>query len=347
VSAQQISGWLARLSDPAGLNRRWSPTAFSAGDEVHWQRFLEEAGSHNVRPVVVRNLGTQLREQSDAFMAGTGSEAAQAIETLLASANDLRLRDVSRAMILASAAREILQAIDKTSLPVALVKGVDFAEKAYGGLQMRSFSDIDLLVRPEAAEALGSVLKGLGLKAHEPPDKRIDYTERQWTWAHKHGGSLLVEVHTDVVHAPELRARQTLTYDLYADAAAGGITPASRMVLAGLHGATSHLFGRLQYVVDGLMIARMGVDPVELRGRATRSGALLPVATMLRLAWELYGCQSSRELLDGLGPVGWARLERRLISVPMVISAKSVHRWRLLPQRYIYRRLLQMTGLPS
>lgn len=347
MSARQVSGWLARLSDPAGINRRWSPPAFEVGDEVHWQRLLQEAGSHNVRPVLVRNLGTQLREQPDAFIAGAEPEAAKAIATLLASANDLRLQDVSRAMILASAAREILQAIDNAGLPVALVKGVDFAEKAYGGLQMRSFSDIDLLVRPEAADALGGVLQGLGIEAHEPPDKRIDYTERQWTWAHKHGGPLLVEVHTDVVHAPELRARQTLTYDLYADPAAGGITPASRMVLAGLHGATSHLFGRLQYVVDGLMVARMGVDPVELRGRATRSGALLPVATMLRLACELYGCEQSRLLLDGLGPVAWTGLERRLINGPMVISAKSVHRWRLLPQRYLYRRLLQLTGLSS
>ncbi|PWV99902.1 putative nucleotidyltransferase-like protein [Hoeflea marina] len=347
MSESRISGWLARLSDPGGLNRRSSPPAFDAGDEAQWLRLLDEAGSHNVRPAVVRNLGVELRESPGSFIRGTDAETAGPIRALMASANDLRLQDVSRAVLLASVARQILQAIDRAGLPATLVKGVDFAEKAYGGLHMRSFSDIDLLVRPEAEADLGEVLRALGLEAHEPPGKRIDYTERQWTRSHQHGGLLLVEVHTDVVHAPELRARQTLTYDLYADPAAGGITPAGRMVLAGLHGATSHLFGRLQYVVDGLMIARMGVDADELRVRAERSGALLPVATMLRLAAELYGCGSSRGLLDALGPVAWARLERRLISAPMVMSAKSVHRWRLLPQRYLYRRLLRMTGLPS
>ena len=176
-----------------------------------------------------------------------------------------------------------------------------------------------------------------------PKKRLLANSERQWTRSDNFGGLTVVDVHTDMVHAPELRARQTLTYDLYAAPGHGGISAASRLVLAALHGATSHLFGRLQYVVDGLMIVRMGVDPDELRERAARSGAILPVATLLRLTGELYGCEAGMELLEALQPVRWASLERRLITPAMVVSAKDRDRLRLRPQRYFYRRLLQST----
>ncbi len=341
----KVEAWLARLSDPAGLNPLWSPAPFSVTESAPPSRLLDEAHLHNIRPALVRNLGIQLRVAPEAFMKGASAITGAASDALLARANELRLQDVARAMLLAGAAREIL--FKASELPVVLVKGVDFAEKAYGGLHARTFSDIDLLVRPHAQDALGEVLTGLGFTSIRPRETRIDHTERQWTRPDAHGGVMLVEVHTDIVHAPELRARQTLTYDLYADPAAGGVTPAARLVLAALHGATSHLFGRLQYVVDGLMVARMGVDPGELRDRALRSGATLPVATMLRLAAGLYDCPASRNLLDALRPVPWQRLERRLITRAMVLSAKSTHRWRLLPQRYLYRRLLRTPERPA
>lgn len=144
-----------------------------------------------------------------------------------------------------------------------------------------------------------------------------------------------------MVHAPELRARMSLTHGLYAGKSNGGVSGASRLVLAALHGATSHLFARLQYVVDGMMVARTGVDALELQERARRSGAILPVSTMLRLAADIYGCEASSSLLGQLEPVRLASIERRLISPTMVISAKSQTRWRSLPQRYLYRRLMQ------
>jgi hypothetical protein len=338
----KVEAWLARLSDPAGPNPMWSPQPFSQAEAALLPSLVEAAGLHNVRPPVVRNLGVQLRVAPQEFMTGDPANVRAATGALTARANDLRLQDVARAVLLAAAAREILAAVSASALPAVLVKGVDFAENAYGGLHDRTFSDIDLLVRPQAEGALNEILASVGFRAITPRASRLDHTERQWTRRDGHGGVILVEVHTDIVHTPELRARQTLTYDLYADQKAGGVTPAARLVLAALHGATSHLFGRLQYVVDGLMVARMGVDSEELRERAHRSGAALPVATMLRLAAELYGCLASRTLLGALEPIRWNAVERRLITPAMVLSAKDAHRWRLLPQRYTYRCLLRL-----
>ena len=341
------STWLARLSDPAGVNSKFAPVSFDAADIVHLEALIDLAGRHNVRPVFVRNLRTQLSDDPASLLSGASELRASTTERLLNYANDRSLLDFGRAALLSDIAREIVNEIDAASLRAVLVKGLDFANVAYGGIHARTFSDIDLLVHKDAVEGVGTILRNLGFREVVVAAKRMDHTERGWTRRDAFGGITLVEVHTDMVHSPELRAAQSLTYDLYAGPQYGGITPAARLVLAGLHGATSHLFGRLQYVVDGLMIARMGVDPDELIERAKRSNASLPVVTMLRLAAEIFDCAVSRELAQRLRWIPGGRLESLLIPAPMVLSAKDTHRWRHLPQRHLYRLLLRMGGNPQ
>ena len=339
---RKIEGWLARLSDPAGLNPNSLARPFAIEEARKLGDLLDEAGRHNVRPALVRNLGLVLRSAPDTLIAGAPEAIEPAKSLLLARANELRLLDVARAVVLADTARDLLDLAAKAGLPVALVKGADFAQAAYGGLHNRTFTDVDLLIRRDAEPALGDILAGLGFVSQEPPLRHASRTERKWTKAHPHAGTILVEVHTDMVHTPELRRHMSLTYDTYNDPAKGGVTPAARLIMAALHGATSHLFARLQYVVDGLMIARMGVDPKELAERARLSGARLPLATTLRLAAEIYGCPHSRELFHTLKPVPWSRVERRIMTAALVISSKGPQRWRLLPRRYLYRGLLQL-----
>jgi len=339
--SSRIGGWLARLSDPDGVNLHWPCAPFTASETALLDELVNAAGNHNVRPAMASNLATLLGTAPETFLAGEAPWRSSQGEKLLASANEHRMVDVGRAVLLAGMAGEILAEASERGLPVAMIKGADFAENAYGGLNARTFSDIDLLVRPDAEDDLGDILRTSGFRLHEPKKRLVANSERQWTRPDNFGGRTVVDVHTDMVHAPELRVRQTLTYDLYADPGHGGISSASRLVLAALHGATSHLFGRLQYVVDGLMIVRMGVDPTELRERAARSGAILPVATLLRLTGELYGCEAGMALLEALQPVRRSGLERRLITPAMVVSAKDRDRLRWRPQRYLYRRLLQ------
>jgi hypothetical protein len=341
---RKIEAWLARLSDPAGLNPNWLAQPFAIEETAQLNDLLEEAGRHNIRPALVRNLGLVLRTAPDTLIAGAPQAIEMATSSLLAHANELRLLDVARAVVLADIAHDLLDRAAKAGLPVALAKGADFAAAAYGGLHNRTFTDIDLLVRPQAEVALGDILAGLGFMSQEPPRKHASRTERKWTKPHPHVGTILVEVHTDMVHTPELRRHMSLTYDAYADPGKGGVTPAARLIMAALHGATSHLFARLQYVVDGLMIARLGVDAKELAERAKLSGARLPLATNLRLAAGIYGCPHSRALFDALQPVPWSRVERRIMTAAMVISSKGPHRWRLLPRRYLYRGLLQLAN---
>lgn len=331
-----FESWLARLADPAGPNANWQPRPFERSEFDALRCLIDTAGRHNVRPAVVANLNSEIRRSPDSVVAGDFEETRQAIEM----ATELRLQDVARAVLLDKTGREICAEIEARDLPAVLVKGTDFARRAYGGLHMRTFSDVDLLVDADAEADLAELLRERGFE-EQPYKKWTETSERQWVRLDDHENAILVEIHTDMVHDPSLRRRQTLTHALYTDPSMGGITPASRLVLAALHGATSHLFGRLQYVVDGLMIGRMGIDAEEMKERASRSGAILPLATMLRLSAELFGCAISGELLRSLGSVPWSGLERRLITPEMVLAAKGTHRWRLLPQRHLYRRLLQ------
>jgi hypothetical protein len=337
--SRSIDAWLARLSDPAGLNGHWPAAPLPADDARAVDALLYEAVRHNVHLAVHSNLLRLLRDDPAALLAGAGREAAAGAlsERVRAERSEI----IAPTMQVAAVARAIRQ--DLAGFPAVIVKGIDFAENAYGGVHLRSFGDVDILVRAEAAEALGALLSRKGFVPHGHERHAADYAERQWiNGAPGATGTVLVEVHTDLVHTPELRRRLSLTYDLHAGKDGQGVTPAARLVLAALHGATSHLFGRLQYVVDGLMVARSGVDPDELAERAQASGAALPVYTMLRLASELYGCTTSAALAGTMAPRGIARLERRLITSPMVLAAKSPNRWRLLAQRHVYRRLLQV-----
>lgn len=340
MTVKQHGQWLARLADPRGINSRFTPAPYTVDTIQSLEALLALAARHNVRPALTRNVGRQLATAPEALI-GREKTFADVKDKITDLVQNERMMDFARSTLLADASTEIMRRVDAAGLPATVVKGADFAEHGYGGLDLRTFSDVDLLVRPDAEEALGKILADLGYDAIEPKAGRVEFTERSFVRREEFGGTTHVEVHTDVVHAPELRSAQTLTWDLYASPEAGGITGASRLVLAGLHGATSHLFGRLQYVVDGLVLVRAGVDKDELAERAGRSNAGLAVKTMVRLAAEIFDCADCRSLADHLGQVRGARWERRLITSEMVLGAKDSDRWRLLPQRYIYRAMLR------
>lgn len=335
----QVEDWLAHLADPRGLNARVQPEPFADADAV--ARLVDLAAAHNVRPALCANLLGLLKRTPAAVLVDPSNHA---VGKATAAAREARLVDTARAVLLARAADTIMARVAEAGLPAILVKGADFARNAYGGLQARTFSDVDLLCRPDAEAELGTILAELGYEAEAPKASRVAHTERKFLDRSSVAGTVLVEVHTDLVHAPELRAAQSLTYDLYAAPEHGGATPAARLVLAALHGATSHLFGRLQYVVDGMMVARMGVDATELAERADRSGARLATATMLRLADEIFDCAEAPPLMAELRPLPFGSLESRLITRHSVLGGKAANRFLLLPQRYLYRRLLRMHG---
>jgi hypothetical protein len=334
----RIGTWLARFSDPLAPNPRWPADPFEADDERGMDRLLFEARRHSVNLVFYSRLIDLLRLQPDAVLRGdrTGERA----QALLRQVSGMRLQDLGQVMAIAAAAREIRTEI--AGLPAVVVKGLDFAEVLFGGVQQRSFGDVDLLYDPRAEAELRSALCRLGFTEHRPELFADHYTERQWVRPHPQLGQILVELHTDLVHTERLRQRISLPFGRYVVGPTATVTPAARLILAAVHAATSHLFGRLQYVVDGLMAARAEVDPVELAERAREVGAVLPLRTLLRLVSAIFPSEQAGRLLDALPTVRGSLLEARLITPEMVLAAKGRNRWRFIPQRRLYRRLLRL-----
>ncbi|MAZ18340.1 MAG: hypothetical protein CL535_18700 [Ahrensia sp.] len=337
----QQSRWLVHYSDPlvdaakAGAPKLPLPLA-----ESHIADIAAQAGQHGVIMALGRNVAAAVKAKSP-LVTGSDETARSAAGKSLADAlESSSLAHLRRNMILNDVARRINTRLLGESLPAIVVKGPDFAETVYGGLHMRAFSDIDILVDPAATEAVGAIVADLGFAPVAPDQKHEAYTERQFLRKDRDGGLSLVELHTDIVHAPKLRRSMSLTHEDYAGPGSGGVTMAGRLVLAALHGATSHQFDRLQYVVDMLMIARAGVDVQELKDRAARAGAETALLTGLDLAAALFGCEASAALARQCAPRRGTMLTRRLIGPASVTNAQSRSRWRHSWRRQVYRWML-------
>lgn len=343
MASRHTGSRVARYSDPGGINqrRRSQPmTPETAAEDS--AALLGAALAHNVLPSVAQNLALEMRRTPEALIMGTDDTAETFRRQLVADARQSSLALVARNMVLADIARDVLTAAAKDAVPVILVKGLDFAEACYGGLPMRAFSDIDLLARPDATPAVAAMLVERGFTPVAPVAKRETYTERQFIRDGGNIGTLLVEVHTDLAHAPKLRRRTSLTYDTYAGAASGGVTMAARLILAAIHGSMSHLFERLQYMTDMLAIVRRGVDPAELRQRVAETGSLLVMRTGLDLTGRIFDCPACEELLASLPPARYGWLASRLLTPATVISAfgptRPVHSWRRQAFRVLMTR---------
>lgn len=343
MAARQTGFRLARYCDPGGINRRWPPCPMKAATAAEdGAALLEAAAVHNVLPALARNLAGEMQRAPETVIKGAGDGVEAARRKLVADARERHLELVGRNMVLADIARDLLSAAARDDVPVVLVKGLDFAEACYGGLPMRAFSDVDLLVRPDGAGVVGNMLIERGFKPVIPKAKRESYSERQFVRRDGQVGTLLAEVHTDLAHAPKLRQRTSLTYDTYAGAASGGVTMAARLILAAIHGSMSHLFDRLQYMTDMLAIIRRGVDPAELRERVAETGSLLVVRTGLDLTRRMFECPVCRDLLAALPRAQHGWLASRLLTPSTVTSAfgptRRLHSWRRQAFRVLMTR---------
>ncbi len=145
-----LEGLLASLSDPDGMKDRAVPQI--AADEI--APLIELSVRHNVQLAVLRNL-------IDLAKSGALPDApANQAKTRLQDLRERRFAEVANNTVIANAAREVMAAM--TGMPLALVKGLDFAENVYKGVDARKFSDVDLLIDPACENEVNSRLTSLG-----------------------------------------------------------------------------------------------------------------------------------------------------------------------------------------
>lgn len=220
---------------------------------------LALARHHAIEAIVWRKL-TQVRGWPDAGWAA----ATEALAARVRIATGVT-------MLLEAHAARISGALDGKGLPHRLVKGADFAAALYPDVADRPFTDIDILVPAEALAETGIVLRqaGFDLSAYQRADRRAASGEQKWT--REGEPHLLIEVHTDLVHAPALRRRVTFGYREAVLADAEGASPASgRLLAAVVHGAIGHKFHQLKLAVDVLQAMRRIDDAMPRAIEAAR-----------------------------------------------------------------------------
>jgi len=302
---------MSRLSPP---RRKLQPSAAQA--------LVAQADAHGVLPAVLRHFPP--------FSGDPDYMAAKAeAEALSRSARAFALMLRSESDALTSIA---------VGLPMTVVKGPVFARAIYPEPKLRTFTDIDILAAPAAIPGLAAILVERG---YDVVDKDAGIERKEWKWVHRENKLLMIEVHTDLVHAPSLRRCVSLCYE---DIAGEARTPAGCLLVALVHGAYSHCFERLQQVVDVCQAARALTTTADEQRFATlidRTGFRLAAVLGLDLAGRLLAeprCQAIARELGWDRRVGVARL---LMTGTVVTSTKTsrrvLHAWR----RQAFRELLK------
>ena len=233
-------------------------------------------------------------------------------------------------------------------MPAVVLKGPDFADRLYPDPGLKPFRDIDLLVPPRALADIEQVLEHLGYRPAEPaPMKHAGgYGQRSWRPSDGPGGNL--EIHHNLVNSPTLRRRVSVEFDdLEIDensAAAAELpkpSPSALLLIAAVHGATSHSFDRLQILCDVCQSVRGAAGHIDnqwLAKKAKQTGSSFAVATALALAGRALGEPACFSLLQELRRALPIRIWPGLLTPSVVLRSHSpVGAFR----REIFRELLK------
>lgn len=242
------------------------------------QALLALARYHSVEAVVWRKL-VPLSESLGSPWAG-----------MIAELTDRVRIATSVTMLLEAQATQIVRCLSERGLPFRLVKGAAFAGALYPHVADRPYTDVDILVPSDSLEGVGAVMREAGFEM-DPltrPEKARVYREQKWTRAGE--PYLLVEVHTDLVHLPEMRRRVTFGFREAEIADHGAAASGSgHLLTAVVHGAVGHKFHQLKLAVDVLQaIRRLGDEMPVLIAAARRLNLTYELATAASLVGRVF-----------------------------------------------------------
>ena len=265
---------------------------------------------HGVLPATLERLDWMLRNKPELLLSAPGLNL-----EILASLQPMQKRLTERAAIalfLGAESRRIQLELRATGVEAMLLKGLDFAGRLYAPPALRSFNDIDVLVRASEWEGVAATLARLGYLPQETPMKYArGYSER--TWQHPAMPGAMVEVHDNLVNSPTVR----------------------RGVSVRLEDLPT------QRASDGLLRARP-IEEAALRECLEKTGAGFSVALALDLTARTLNETAAAELLARLKPRWPRRLARLLITPALVAQSQGPRRragsWRRQTLRQLLKR---------
>ncbi len=215
---------------------------------------------------------------------------------------------------------EVLEALDRCSIPVVVMRGLASIESIYGDPSLRPFEDHDLLVLPEDGKAAGAALLRLGFEEETPTLLRR--------------GGVIVDLHTDPLGARRRPTRQEAfpvsvrglieraTPGRVAGAPALVLEPEDDLLLLAIH-LVKHSFDRLVRIADlsHFVFHKRGLLDWSVLGRRAES------------------CRAAKFLTWALEAAGILGVGVRAIDLPAHGAGCAL-------ERYLMGRALALRPLP-
>ncbi len=208
--------WLIHLADPG----RRAPVPSRELDPRQLPRLFDAAELHGVLPSVLRRLSKKAKTQSGSSQWSAGDAAA---------VENARLKlayQTGFGMMLTHHANRVMEAFKAASIGAAVIKGLTFARTLYPEVSLRTFTDVDVLLSERQRTEVADVMRALGFQLFEFEDRKgKDYHEQKWALPSQQ--DIMVEVHSNLVHSPKLRAAMSLRYEDVIEAGQGDRTACS------------------------------------------------------------------------------------------------------------------------
>jgi hypothetical protein len=239
--------------------------------DFDWEEFLRVADHHGVRALVARNL----IEHAGALP----SEMRRSLESIYAA-------NFRRSLWFAAELIRIMQAFAQNQIRAIPYKGPVLAQSAYGDLELRSFSDLDLLISPDDFARAKQALAKIGYQPSKPLTPAVERLwlrtgyERSFDGA---GGKNLVELQWSLLpyfYAVDPGPAEFRFDDLWARSGRISLgeasdvpclSPEDSLLVLCLH-AAKHLWTRLIWVAD--IAESMRIQPMDFSAVAKRARAL-------------------------------------------------------------------------
>ena len=257
-----------------------------------WGAIIEASLSHGTAPMLCRHLQAaapdllpeQLHDAAGQFLDGHRQMADLAVHELI----------------------DVLDALEEAGIGAIPFKGASLAMEAYGDLKLRSYRDIDFLIREENIQPTMRALAGLGFQS-----QASDLTAWQMQAYHRYNGQDILFAEGRMPVEPHW-AFAPCTFSVCLDmdgvwerAVPGSIagramrilSPEDTLVVAALHGAKER-WARLLWITDiaEYLGRHPGLDWEGLLCRARRVGLLRILLLGLALAERLIGAPIAEQV---------------------------------------------------
>jgi hypothetical protein len=283
---------------------------------------IDAIGHHGIEPVALRKLKA------------LNSDIHEDISNFIDQASQRQLVANVMSMTLENYARDIFSGIAETGANAAIVKGPVFATHLYPYLSDRPFTDIDILSPASHLAAIGKLLKNLGFRQAKREFFDRSQANMEQKWIRDDNVNILIELHTNLVHYPNLRKRLSFGHKQYQLASHEGRYPgAANFIVAVVHAAAGHKFHKLQLLVDVLQAFRK-LEPGDigsLEQTLEKIPARLEVLICLDLIQDLFEDVETLETSRQLAGKSRFDLPRKLINADLVLDTffDSGHKSRL------------------